>query len=614
MQMQSQTPSQQQYSNTGAVQYPVFNTQKKWKRRELKASTELCVESKNVSNGNIDIKYPVNKPNIKNYTKSPTNSQSKFIFMPKEKETKITPILTMAELEQIQFNSASNSARHSYTNRRIHSRSRSASNSPVSNISISPEPLHITTSSISTSNIVNISQSPSQSPIPILSESTMGIGMNMHMTMPMGMSRPNPIPRPSICPSPSPIPQPIEQIHHIEQISMSPVPMSPVPMSPVPMSPVSLFNHKYNLHKNLINTIKALVFQNSCLICGIFNSQQFIIDEYFKTFLNYIMYYEFHNNIKFTSQQINNLFMDESFSPETKQRLELQNSIEILTTVNRMKPFIDSITQYFGNTMQNTIPTYKVEHINKGNIKNLIDQTNDLQIYFNTHNDMELYLHIVKISIPEHNVIFEIRFLILDNEKTKIDKSYMISLYIPRGLYHAENLHITNNGNDMYDIQHSSSSINYIINNINMKIVSLMPKINDYDFKKISKYVLQIMNTNSNFCIYEFDFFNTMHKKSDFWLCNKNKEENAVQDTQAPQTIHDTTHVCNKCNINISTNAKYVISKCCHKKYHIECMEMNYYPNINIKNSYLLCDCGFSCIDENECNSKLLIALYKNYY
>ena len=132
----------------------------------------------------------------------------------------------------------------------------------------------------------------------------------------------------------------------------------------------------------------------------------------------------------------------------------------------------------------------------------------------------------------------------------------------------------------------------------------------------MAKYIKKMMpvSTTANTSItcsylYEFDIFNTIHKKSDFWVCNKNKEN--IQ-------VHTQEHSCQKCNIEISTNARYVIAKCCHKKYHIECMEMNYYPLSDTRfthtYSYLVCDCGCSIIDENSCNSKLLIALYRHYY
>jgi hypothetical protein len=138
-----------------------------------------------------------------------------------------------------------------------------------------------------------------------------------------------------------------------------------------------------------------------------------------------------------------------------------------------------------------------------------------------------------------------------------------------------------------------------------------MPKLNDYDYFKMANYIKKMMsipsipNANENAYIYEFDIFNTIHKKSDYWLSNKNKEDHVP-------------HCCQKCNVEISTNARYVIAKCCHKKYHIECMEMNYYPLMNTNYpkpfSYLVCDCGCAIIDENNCNSRLLLALYKNYY
>jgi hypothetical protein len=602
------------------VHYPAFNKQKKWKQLQ---EQELLIEK--------------SSSNTLSVNKSGRKSPSKFSFTQKPKDenksksnTLIKHVLTMEELEKI----------HTHTNTNTHthglSRSPSPSVSPISSISISPEPItNISKTNISKTNTQQKSKpsarqrqrsSQSQSPNPIdidIDSSTMTLHKPIHK------------PIPSRSPSRSPIHQQVQvqqtkvqpkQDYHIVPISpeprqmtpvsispeprqMSPVPishgpllMSPVPMSPVPMSPVSLFAHKYNLHTYIITKIKELVFQHSSLICGGFNSQQFVINEFYKAFQYYIISYEHPNNMKFTSQQINYLFIDETISPETKKRLDLQKSIEILTTGNRMNSFIDSINHYFTNVHC----PYKIEHINRGNIKTIVDQAHDLQYYSQNHDGNELFLHIVKISIPEYSIVFEVRFLILENEKRKLDKSYVIPLCIPEGLYDAEHLHIINNGNDVYSIQHSSSTIEFIVNNINMKIVSLMPKLNDYDYTKIAKYIHKLIPTsNENPYLYEFDIFNTIHKKSDFLICNKNKEEHEP-------------HSCEKCNINISTNARYVIAKCCHKKYHIECMEMNYYPLIDTRfsftYSYLVCDCGCTIIDEKSCNSRLLLALFRNYY
>ena len=44
--------------------------------------------------------------------------------------------------------------------------------------------------------------------------------------------------------------------------------------------------------------------------------------------------------------------------------------------------------------------------------------------------------------------------------------------------------------------------------------------------------------------------------------------------------------------------------------YHIEYKEMNYFTKGFY--TYLICDYGSFGIDENDCNSKLLLALYKN--
>lgn len=600
------------YKSSAPVHYPVFNKQKKWKLLQEQAKKEQKQSIELLSEKNRSDTLPVNKSG----RQSP---QSKFVFTQKlkvEKKhvTQIKPVLTMEELEKM--NTHTNTHTHTYEN------SCSPSISPVSSISISPEPI----TNISKTNTLQKSRpsarqrqrsSQSQSPNPIdINTSNMTLHKPIPSRSPIQQQVQQTKVQPKqdyhivpISPEPrqmSPVPMSpgplLMSPMSMSPVSMSPVPISPGPllMSPVPMTPVSIFAHKYNLHNNIITTIKELVFQHSSLICGGFNSQQFVINEFYKAFHHYIISYEHSNNIKFTSQQLNYLFMDESISPETKKRLDLQKSIEILTTGNRMNSFIDSINHYFTNVYS----PYNIEHINKGNIKTIVDSEHDLQHYSQNHDGNELFLHIVKISIPEYSIVFEVRFLILENEKRKLNKSYVIPLCIPEGLYDAEHLHITNNGNDVYSIHHSSSTIDFIVNNINMDIVSLMPKLNDYDYTKIAKYIKKIIpTTNENPYIYEFDIFNIFHKKSDFLICNKNKE--AQQE-----------HCCEKCTINITQNARYVIAKCCKKKYHIECMEMNYYPLVEVMHlySYLLCDCGCTIIDETSSNSRLLLALYKNYY
>jgi hypothetical protein len=612
-----------QSSSLDTVQYPMFNKQKKWKLLQEQAKKE--------KKESIDLLTEKSSSNKSSVNKSGRDSpQNKFIFTQKKQTEKnsntiIKPILTMCELEKM------NKTEHDTTHES------STSNSPTSSISISPEPIFEKYEN--DTNVTNASSEP---------ELLLNTSSSIPITRPITRPHPRPNPRSIQRTSPtrpnsrssqrpnsrqknsnSPIeidisPKREYQLVPITADSVSPTPrssvsVSPTPMSPMtpmtpmtPMSPVSLYTYKYNLHKNIINTIKELVFQHSALICGAFNSQQFVINEYYKMFQSYILSYQLYNNMTFTSQQINNLFMDEAISPESKIRLDLQNYLEILTTSDRMNSFIDSINKSFTNI----ICSCKIEHINRGNIKTIIEHSHDLQFYSQNHDGNEIYLHIVKISIPEHSIVFEIRFLILDNEKLKLDKSYVIPLYIPEGLYDAEHLHVTNNGHDVYNIQYSSSSIDYIVNNINMKLVSLMPKINDYDYTKMAKYIKKMMpipnipTTTESSYNYEFDIFNTIHKKSDFWLSNKNKEG-----YQEHNQEHNQEHVCQKCDVVISTNARYVIAKCCYKKYHIECMEMNYYPQYDGIHtySYLVCDCGCSIIDENSCNSRLLIAFYRNY-
>lgn len=353
----------------------------------------------------------------------------------------------------------------------------------------------------------------------------------------------------------------------------------------------------YNTQLILINIVKSLVYNNNALICGTFNSQQLIINEYKIAFMNYMKDYEINSKTTFTDEILNDLFMDENMFPDTIKRIKLQDKIDILIKHDNFNSMINSIFAMLCN--------YKLFYYNKGNIKNIVDKEHELQLYSNNNDGTEIFLHTIKIISPDNAITFEVHFIVLDNEKTKTNKSYQIPLYIPPGLYKQEHLHIINNGIDNFSIQYSSSQIEYIINNLNMKITSLMPIQNDYDYNKIAKYISKIttkmngIHTGSqaqHSYMYEFDIYNTIHTKSDFWLTNK--------------ILSNTNNTCCfKCNVNIYKHSKYVIAKCCNNNYHIECMEMNYFTKGFY--TYLMCDCGSLGIDENASNSRLLLALYK---
>ena len=378
---------------------------------------------------------------------------------------------------------------------------------------------------------------------------------------------------------------------------------------------VKVFNKfEYYTKSQLIHMIKHLVYQHSALICGSFNTHQLTINEHTKSFMYQIKNYQQINNINLTDTQINDFFINDLVLPESKQRLNLQTSIDILISHSNFINFILNLKTYFNTPLRKN---YKLEYINKGNIVYNNGDTNTIE-YYNT-NGNKIYLHVVKIFEETYNISFEINFIILHNDKTILDKSYIIPLVIPFGLYDTENLYITNNGLNDICMQHSSSSLTYILNNINMNILSIMPKINDPDYTKLALYILQIMSVFSNTTyLFEFDIFNTIHKKSDFWLTNKITENNchgtnSTDTTYSIDVLNYTNYnKCTKCTINITKNSKYVISKCCNKEYHIECMEMNYY--VRDYYMYLVCDCGCAIIDENSCNDKLLHALYKHYY
>lgn len=516
------------------------------------------------------------KQSPENYNKSikiyPSNS--KFQFSMTKKQNSIKPILTLKELEtEIDFID------------------RTSSNS------ISPIPMELSMSMNSNTNTSSprltrtlthspsISHSPSPNPIPI--------PLNTHLSTSANSDK-----------------------NIVKPIAKH---MSLMPITLNTCNPYTIYNYKYYYHLQLIAILKNLVFNNASLICGSFNSQQLLIDEYTKAFLLNIKDYEIINNIIFTNQQIDDLFTNENIYPETIHRLGLQNMMHILTTTVKFNSFINSISIHMSN--------YKIEHINSSNITNILlsNFQSNLQNKYIDSSSNEIFLNIIKITIPEYNIVFEVHFIILENEKRKIDKLYEIPLVIPMGLYNLEHLFITNNGCDKLSIQYSSSQIEYIINNLTMKITSLMPKYieNEYDYAKIVKYVLyMIKNDNKhNSYMFEFDFFNNMssiiHKKSDFWVTNKvpklstdNSISTSTSKSTTSNTSNTTMHCCHKCSIKISKNSTYVIPKCCNNSYHIECMEMNYSEKDFY--TYFMCDCSSVSIDDNSNNQKLLLALYKS--
>ena len=202
----------------------------------------------------------------------------------------------------------------------------------------------------------------------------------------------------------------------ISTTSISPTSISPTSISPTfthtleiieNISKVDIVYNKYmyNAHLNLIHIIKHLVFRNSSLICGSFNSLQLNINEYSKSFMYQIKSYQEINKINFTDEQINDLFMNEIIFPKTKERLNLQTSMDILTSHTNFIKFINNIQIYFNPCeMQN----YKLEFFNKGTLKDNIDNTNDLNLY-NT-NGNEIFLNMIKITELTYNINFEIQF------------------------------------------------------------------------------------------------------------------------------------------------------------------------------------------------------------
>ena len=367
--------------------------------------------------------------------------------------------------------------------------------------------------------------------------------------------------------------------------------------------------NKYYSKRSLIMMIKHYVFLYKSLICGSFNIHLLKTNEYIKKFGDDIKTYETLNNIKFTNEQMYSLFIDINFSKDTSKRIELQNNIDILITKENVVSFLDTIKMI---CEKNYNGMYNVEYYDKGYIKDIVKSYG-----FHLHNDTDtdkIRLIVVNIVDPIYNNKLELHFIVFENEKSSLQSplqsSLQSSLQIPYGLYHTEHLYITNDGNDNLAIQHSTNSIDEIYNNFKLNIISLFPNRNDIDYTNLSKYVKTLFKkiNKTNYLI-EFNLFNKTHTKSDFILTNKNSNSLCNQDNNQ----YNSCNKCKKCNIMIDNNTKYVISKCCYSEYHIECMEMNYYQDCNFM-SYLSCDCGFYKRDENECNSKLLCALYKHYY
>ena len=163
-------------------------------------------------------------------------------------------------------------------------------------------------------------------------------------------------------------------------------------------------NYQYYFHLKIINILKHLVFQNKGLICGSFNAQQLTINEYTKSFMNQLKFYhtiiinnsennsDSNSSLNITDEQINDLFMNELVLPDTKKRLKLQSSMEILISYPNFINFINNMKHYFDNE---TSTNYKLEYINRGNMKDNVDKTSDLYLYNTDWN--QIYLNIVKI-------------------------------------------------------------------------------------------------------------------------------------------------------------------------------------------------------------------------
>jgi len=374
--------------------------------------------------------------------------------------------------------------------------------------------------------------------------------------------------------------------------------------------------NSYNSKCYIINTIKALVFQNYAFISGDFNTQQFTIAKHIDKFTTLITNYEKNNNIKLTHDKIYNLFIDESIFPETNKRLQLQKSMDILINKNKFINFIKDIKSYFFNS------NYKLNYENKGNFKN-----SDLKNTILFENDIDIYLHIINIIDLINNTSFKINLLIMENKKKENDSNYVLPLNIPYGLYNSEHLYITNNGNDSLNNQYGKSTIQDIKDNIDKHIISLIPKINDMNYDKLVKYAYNSITSLSSENKYMFEFDLLINKINNSYY-NKESNENKKKETYYLQNTHKKSDflltnklvskdsLCVKCDGCINTTSKYVIAKCCKKLYHIECMDMNYIPNIYYKNihSYFICDCGFSNNDYFNCNTDLLHKLYIDYY
>lgn len=381
---------------------------------------------------------------------------------------------------------------------------------------------------------------------------------------------------------------------------------------------VSININSYNSKCYIITTIKAIVFQNYAFISGDFNTQQFIIAKNIDKFTTLITNYEKNNNnnIKLAHDQIYNLFIDESIFPETNKRLQLQKSMDILINKNKFLNFIKDIKSYFYNN------NYKLNYENKGNFKNSALKNN---ILFEA--DINIYLHIITIIDLVNNNSFKLNLLIMENKKKENDSNYVLPLNIPYGLYDSEHLYITNNGNDTLNIHYGKSTIQNIKNNIDENIISLIPKVNDMNYDKLVKYAYNNITGLSSENKYMFEFDLLINKINNSYY-NKESNENNQKETYYLQNTHKKSDflltnklvskdsLCVKCDGCINTTSKYVIAKCCKKLYHIECMNMNYIPNIQYKNihSYFICDCGFSNNDYFNCNTDLLHKLYIDYY
>lgn len=293
------------------------------------------------------------------------------------------------------------------------------------------------------------------------------------------------------------------------------------------LSPEELYEKNIHITKlHFYDAIENLAYGNNSLIFGNYISNKIYLEEIYRKFFDYIAKHENIKNFKFQDNLKELLFYNTSkyFKPYNN-RLNISNKIEIMIHNENYNSFYINLNYYLNNNNF----SYDIKYL--GDLTTLSYAENI------TIEKEQIYLIIYKIKSKLLNIEIDI-FIYVYNLPTNIN------LLIPYGLYNSENLYITLNKKNIYELQHSKSNLDDVLYNIKHKRITIMGFVECNKINKIIKNQYK-----------RFDFMIGDNLKSFFWLKNLNNEK--------PKQ-------CSKCNLNIEN--QYLKLKCCKTIYHPNCL------------------------------------------